>query len=124
MQHFMSLRTSKLYASRNEVIVMRKTSLGESCSASARAKNSDPKFDKRLSISPPDPKTLFGSPGVADSGLRIGDWGLQRSEMPNPKSAIPNSQLPPQQPRRPRYRSMSCRARGRVKVIPLAKISK
>src|SRR5262249_50891736 len=41
MQHFISRRTSKLYASRNEVIVIRKTSDWASCSASARAKNAE-----------------------------------------------------------------------------------
>src|SRR6202030_1561402 len=41
MQHFISRRTSKLYASKNDVIVIRNTSDWASCSDSARAKNSE-----------------------------------------------------------------------------------
>src|SRR5437762_1696269 len=99
MQHFIRRRTSKLYASKNDVIVMRNTSAGDRSSASALWKNS---------FAAPPAGALFES--TVRSGAGVGD--------------APGTQLPPQQDSRPRYCSIKARARGRLKVMPFARMSR
>src|SRR5437870_5029890 len=114
MQHFITRRTSKLYASRNDVIVTRNTSSGARSSRRAREKNSV----ATRSIS-----------GESDGGGRGGPAGGSPFDAAAASTAgstgSPYGPQPaPQPPAFARYASIRLLARPRLHAMPFARRAK